>query len=334
MAAAVGRIGHEERLSTVDHLQELRGRLIVSVAVVAVVFGFCMWQNHALLNLINKPLAHETQKQVKAGDGPLGATYTVQRSALALGTQLGGVVAALQAPKSGISPATRAAIAQAKPKIDEAIKRLRAAPTGDKPVTLGIGEPFTTTITVTLIFALIISLPILLYQLYGFLLPAFSPDQRRIATPLMLAIPFLFIAGVLFGYFIVLPAAVRFFQNFNSGQFNVLVQASQYYKFAAVTLLAMGLVFQVPVGILAATRAGIVSTHQLRHNRRYAIAACGAVAALLPGDAITLLLETVPLYMLFELSVLIARFVDRRDLRRATAAAAAGGAPPASSDAS
>ncbi|MBA3809608.1 MAG: twin-arginine translocase subunit TatC [Solirubrobacterales bacterium] len=334
MAAAVGRIGHEERLSTVDHLQELRGRLIVSVAVVAVVFGFCMWQNHALLNLINKPLAHETQKQVKAGDGPLGATYTVQRSALALGTQLGGVVAALQAPKSGISPATRASIAQAKPKIDEAIKRLRAAPTGDKPVTLGIGEPFTTTITVTLIFALIISLPILLYQLYGFLLPAFSPDQRRIATPLMLAIPFLFIAGVLFGYFIVLPAAVRFFQNFNSGQFNVLVQASQYYKFAAVTLLAMGLVFQVPVGILAATRAGIVSTHQLRHNRRYAIAACGAVAALLPGDAITLLLETVPLYMLFELSVLIARFVDRRDLRRATAAAAAGGQPPASSDAS
>jgi sec-independent protein translocase protein TatC len=333
MAAAVGSIGHEDRLSMVDHLQELRGRLIVSVVVVAVAFGFCMWQSHALLNLINKPLSHETQKQVKAGDGPLGATYTVQRSALALGTQLGGVVAALQAPGSGVSPTTRAAIAQAKPKIDEAIERLRAAPAGDKPVTLGIGEPFTTTITVTLIFALILSLPILLYELYGFLLPVFSPEQRRIATPLMLAIPFLFIAGVTFGYFIVLPAAVRFFQNFNSGQFNVLVQASQYYHFAAVTLLAMGLVFQVPVGILAATRAGIVSTHQLRHNRRYAVAACGAVAALLPGDAVTLLLETVPLYMLFELSVLIARIVDRRDLRRAAAVAGSGPHSPASSDA-
>jgi len=124
---------------------------------------------------------------------------------------------------------------------------------------------------IALIFALILSLPVLLYELYGFLLPAFSPEQQRVATPLMLAIPFLFVAGVLFGYFVVLPAAVRFFQNFNSGQFNVLVQASQYYHFAAVILLAMGLVFQVPVAILAATRAGVVSTAQLRHNRRYAI---------------------------------------------------------------
>ncbi len=120
------------------------------------------------------------------------------------------------------------------------------------------------------------------------MLPAFSPDQRRVATPLMLAIPFLFAAGVMFGYFVVLPAAVRFFQNFNSDQFNVLVQASQYYHFAAVVLLAMGLLFQVPVGVLAATRAGIVTTGQLRRNRRYAVLACGAIAALLPGDAITL----------------------------------------------
>ena len=84
----------------------------------------------------------------------------------------------------------------------------------------------------------------------------------------------------------------------------------------------MGLVFQVPVGILAATRAGIVSTEQLRRNRRYAIVACGAVAAFLPGDAITLLLETVPLYLLFELSLLIARVIDRKEARRAAATSA------------
>ena len=173
-------------------------------------------------------------------------------------------------------------------------------------MTLGIGEPFTTTLGVALIFAFILALPVILYELYGFLLPAFSPEQQRLATPLMLAIPLLFVAGVTFGYFVVLPSALRFFQNFNSGEFNVLVQASQYYHFAAVTLLAMGLVFQVPVGILAATRAGVVTPKQLRHNRRYAILACGAVAAFLPGDAITLLLETVPLYLLFELSVLLA----------------------------
>jgi sec-independent protein translocase protein TatC len=83
----------------------------------------------------------------------------------------------------------------------------------------------------------------------------------------------------------------------------------------------MGLVFQVPVGILAATRAGVVTPKQLRHNRRYAILACGAVAAFLPGDAITLVLETVPLYLLFELSVLLATVMERREKRRGGEAA-------------
>jgi Sec-independent protein secretion pathway component TatC len=91
----------------------------------------------------------------------------------------------------------------------------------------------------------------------------------------------------------------------------VLVQASQFYRFAATVLLAMGLVFQVPVAILAATRAGIVTTRQLRRNRRYAIVACAAVAAFLPGDFITLLLETLPLYLLYELSILLAMLVER-----------------------
>ncbi len=324
MAVAVGRIGHEDTLDVVGHLHELRTRLIVSLATIAVAFGLCMWQNHALLNIINKPLSHETQKQVKAGDGPLGETYSLQQNARVVATQLQSVVATLQQPGSGASPATKTSLSAVQPQLHSVIKRLSAAPTGDKPVTLGIGEPFTTTIGIALIFALILSLPIVLYQLYGFLLPAFSPEQKRIATPLMLAIPLLFVAGVMFGYFVVLPAAVRFFQNFNSGQFNVLVQANQYYHFAAVTLLAMGLVFQVPVGILAATRAGIVSTEQLRKNRRYAVAACGAVAAFLPGDAVTLILETVPLYLLFELSVLIARIVDHRDNGRRTAMSAGG----------
>ncbi len=320
MAAAVASIGHEDRLSVVDHLEELRARLIVSLAVLAVAFGLCMWQNHALLNIIDRPLAHETQKQVEAGSGPLGSTYTVQQSARTVAAQLQVVVRALERPGSGASSATRASLAGVAPQLRGAIARLSAAPQGNKPVTLGIGEPFTTTLGIALIFALILSLPVLLYELYGFLLPALSPEQQRVATPLMLAIPFLFVAGVLFGYFVVLPAAVRFFQNFNSGEFNVLVQASQYYHFAAIILLAMGLVFQVPVGILAATRAGVVTTRQLRRNRRYAILACGAVAAFLPGDAITLLLETVPLYLLFELSVLLARILDRRDARRAARA--------------
>lgn len=201
------------------------------------------------------------------------------------------------------------------PQLHKAITRLSKPPEGDKPVTLGIGEPFTTTIGVSLLFAFILALPVILYELYGFLLPAFSPEQQRITSSLIFAVPFLFAVGVTFGYFVVLPSALRFLQNFNSGEFNVLVQASQYYHFAAVVLLAMGLVFQVPVGILAATRSGIVTPRQLRHNRRYAILACGAVAAFLPGDAVTLLLETVPLYLLFEASLLFATLAERRAAR-------------------
>jgi sec-independent protein translocase protein TatC len=315
MAVAIGRIGHEDHLSVVDHLEELRTRLLVSLAALAVAFGLCLWQNHALLRIINKPLAHQTQKQVRAGNGPLGATYTIQQNARIVADQLATVVAALDRPGSGASDATRASLRGVTPQLHRAIVGLSAAPQGDKPVTLGIGEPFTTTIGISLIFAFVLALPIVLYQLYSFLLPAFSPRQQRAATPLMLAIPVLFAAGVLFGYFVVLPAAVRFFQNFNSGEFNVLVQAGQYYHFAAVTLLAMGLVFQVPVAILAATRAGVVSVRTLRHNRRYALLACGVVAAFLPGDAITLVLETVPLYLLFEMSLLVAAIGERRASR-------------------
>ena len=89
---------------------------------------------------------------------------------------------------------------------------------------------------------------------------------------------------MVFGYFVVLPAAVRFFVNFNAGEFNNLVQASQFYNFAATILLAMGLVFQVPVVILGATRLGLVTRRAAAQQRRYAIVACAAIAAFLPGD--------------------------------------------------
>jgi sec-independent protein translocase protein TatC len=306
-------IGHDDRLNVVGHLDELRTRLIVSLLAVSVAFGICFWQNHALLRIVNAPLAHQTQQQVRSGHGPLGATYTVQRSARDVAAQLQSVAGVL----SGQSNATaRASLARVQHNLAQDVKRLSAPPQGDRPVTLGIGEPFTATLTVTLIFALIISLPVLLLQAYAFLMPALEPAQRRRMLPITFAIPLLFVAGVGFGYLVVLPAALHFFQNFNSAQFNVLVQASQYYKFAATTLLAMGLLFQVPVAILAVTRAGIVTPTQLRRNRRYAVLACCAVAAILPGDAITMLLEVLPLYLLFEASLLIAAFAERRALAR------------------
>ena len=313
-------IDHEERLSVVGHLDELRTRLIISLLTFAVAFGICFWQNTAVLRLINRPLAHQTQQQVRAGHGPLGATYTVQRSARDVATQLDTVAAVIAAESH--RPAVTASLAHVRRSLARDVAQLSAAPTGNKPVTLGIGEPFTTTVTVTAILALILSLPVILLQAYGFLMPAFEPEQRRRMLPVTLAIPVLFAAGVAFGYAVVLPSALHFFQNFNSGEFNVLVQASQYYKFAATTLLAMGLLFQIPVAIFAVTRAGIVTPRQLRSKRRYAILACGLVAAVLPGAAVTMLLETVPLYLLFEASVLLASISERRHRASATDTAA------------
>jgi sec-independent protein translocase protein TatC len=303
-------IGHEDRLTVVGHLDELRTRMIVSLLAVVLAFGICFSQNQRLLHLIDAPLAHQTQQQVRDGHGPLGATYLVARSARDVALQLQAVDRLLEVQKR--EPATRSALQRVDASLQRDVARLSAPPQGDKPVTLGIGEPFTTTVTVSMIFALILSLPVLLAQAFAFLMPAFEQRTRRELMPVALASPLLFITGVAFGYFVVLPAAVHFLQNFNSNEFNVLVQASQYYKFAATTLLAMGLMFELPVVILAVTRAGVVTSGQLRRNRRYAVAACALVAAVLPGDAVTLLLETVPLYVLFELSVLIASVAERR----------------------
>lgn len=311
MARAIRPIGHEDRLTLVDHLDELRTRLIVCAATLVVAFGFCFWQNHALLDVINEPLRTQTHKQVAKGQGTVGQAVLAQRAIVEAARDTSSALAALAAPSSGLKAHAREQLAPLAARLKTDVAKVPREPVGDNPVTLGVGEPFTTTVTVSFYFALIFSLPVILYELFGFVLPALRPNERRATTPLLTAVPALFVAGVLFGYFVVLPAAVRFFVNFNSGEFNVLVQASQFYSFAATILLAMGLVFQVPVLILGATRLGLVTPRQLRKNRRIAIVACAAVAAFLPGDVVTLLLETVPLYLLYEASILVAAFVGR-----------------------
>jgi sec-independent protein translocase protein TatC len=314
MVSAIRTVGHEDRLSLIDHLDELRTRLILSAVALAVAFGFCLWQNHALLKIINEPLQTQTQKQVAKGQGTVGQAVLAQKALLKVAGDTQTALGVLAKPDSGLSAQARAQIPPLVSSLKADVAKLPRNAQGDKPVTLGVGEPFTTTITVTLYFALIISLPLILLELYGFILPALNARERKVAVPLLTAVPILFISGVLFGYFIVLPAAVRFFVNFNSSEFNVLVQASQFYGFAATVLLAMGLVFQIPVLILGATRLGIVTPQQLRKHRRYALVACAAIAAFLPGDVITLALETIPLYLLYEVSILVASFLGRADL--------------------
>jgi sec-independent protein translocase protein TatC len=160
---------------------------------------------------------------------------------------------------------------------------------------------------------LLLALPLQLYQIYAFVIPAFTPRERSIAVPLMVMVPVLFLSGVAFGYFVVLARAIAFLQNFNDDNFDILVQASTYYKFCIVFLGAIGLLFQIPVGILAITRTGIVTPRQLRKGRGYAILAIAVVAAVATPtpDPVTMTLAMGPLIVLYELSILLAAWLDR-----------------------
>lgn len=230
-------VSHEDQLTLVEHLDELRTRIVVCLVVLGVALALCFWQNHLLLEIASGPL-----------------------------------------------------------------------PGDKKLLTFGVTEAFATTLTVATYGALILSMPILLYQAYAYLLPAFSDREKRVILPILLFVPVLFLAGVAFAYFVVMPPAVKFLLGFNDTQFNIQVRARDYYSFFSTTLLAGGLVFQLPLAILAVTRLGIVTVQQISRNRRYAYLAIAILAAALPGvDPVSMLIEMVPLLVLFELSILIAR---------------------------
>jgi sec-independent protein translocase protein TatC len=298
-------------------LEELRTRLIVSLVAIGVAFAFCFWQNHALLHLIGDPYAKETQSQVKRCQGEQGPAWCTDEAVKAAAHTLQALVKALDGHSSGLSATSRKTLNSTIPALGTALGRLPKTAPANSLVTIGIGEPFTATITVTFYFSLLLSLPIILYELYGFLIPAFSPTERAAARPVLAAVPALFAAGVLFGYYVVLPAAVHFLQNFNSGSFEQFVQASSYYSFAALIMLAMGVIFQVPLAVVGAARAGIVTKRQLRKNRRFAVVIAALIAALLPGDVVTMTLETLPVIVLYEVGILVVAWLDRRDARRA-----------------
>jgi sec-independent protein translocase protein TatC len=242
MSRRVRPVSHEDHLTLVEHLDELRGRIIVCIAVFCVALALCFWQNHLLLEIAS---------------GPLPSSH-------------------------------------------------------ERLLTFGVTEPFTTTLTVAVYGAIILSLPILVYQLYAYVLPAFSDAERRVMMPLLLLAPLLFLAGIAFAYFVVMPAAVHFLLGFNDSQFNVQVRARDYYSFFAMVTLGLGVLFEFPLAILAVTRLGIVSVEQLSANRRYAYLVIAILAAALPGvDPVTMLIEMVPLLVLFELSILLARAFGR-----------------------
>jgi sec-independent protein translocase protein TatC len=309
-------VGYEDRLTLVGHLTELRARLVVCAVALAVLFAGGLWQSRALLNVLNRPLASVGTQSAVPGERRDDA-------AVAAALRQSGAAFAQLSRSTSLAPADRRAASAAAGSLAVATRRLDK-PVPRRPITIGLGEPFSTSVTVAMAFALLTALPLLLWQLWAFIAPAVAPADRRAVRPLLALGPALFAAGVAFAYVLVLPPAVRFLQNFNHGAFDAFVQARDYYRFELATMLAVGAIFQLPVVMLILGRVGLVRAAMLRAWRRYAIVALAALAAALPGtDPVTTVLEMIPLFALYELSIILLAVGERRLARREAAASGA-----------
>jgi sec-independent protein translocase protein TatC len=235
----IRRLKPDDELSLVEHLDELRTRLIVSISVLVVAVSACYYENDQIYRLLTGPIHHR---------------------------QL---------------------------------------------VTFAPGEAFFNAITVSVYGGLLISLPVLTYQLYAYVIPAFSRESQRTIRPLLLMVPGLFVIGVVFGWFVVIPPAIHFLTNYNSDVVNYYPRASDYIHFVSYTLLAMGLVFELPVVMMALGRVGILRSAFMKKRWREAVVGLAVFAAVLPGtDPVTMTAEYVPMLVLYGVSYFLVRAVE------------------------
>jgi sec-independent protein translocase protein TatC len=243
------RLRHDEEATLVEHLDELRTRLIICLVVVGLALIVTYVFHDRLLHWLNRPL-----------------------------------------------PA-------------------RVRP----PVTFGVAEPFLTTFWVAIWAAFLLALPVILWQAWAFFAPAFSESAQHAIAWLVLAAVLLGAAGLAFGYFVVLPPAIHYLTNFGRNNFHVMIRARDYYSFVSVALLAITIVFEVPLFILGLIRLRVLPAQKLRKSRRAGYVIMFALAVALPGvDPVTTTIEGVALVVLFEATIWIGLLLDRRWRAEAT----------------
>ena len=239
--ARIKRAKPDDELTLVEHLDELRTRLIVSISVLVVAVSAAYYENHRIYHLLTSALP-EGHRQL----------YTF-------------------------------------------------AP----------GEAFFNAITISVYAGLLISLPILSYQFYAYIIPAFSEESQKTIRPMLLLIPGLFLIGVVFGWFIVVPAALKFLVNYNSSVVHYFPRASDYIHFVAYTELAMGIVFELPVVMMMLGRVGILRSSMMKRRWREAVVVLAVVAAALPGtDPVTMTAEYLPMLLLYWISYFLVKAVE------------------------
>ena len=182
-------------------------------------------------------------------------------------------------------------------------------------ITLSPVEPFMVSLKVWVVASLLVTSPFLIWQLWAFVGPAFTSSEKRYFYPVVAATSVLFLSGVAFGYFFVLPRGLTFLLNFGGDTFNVQNRATEYFTFVALFILAFGLIFEMPVVLVLLAKVGVISDRFLRKNRRYAIVIMALFAAFLtPGqDAFSMVAMLIPMLILYEVSIPIARIVQPKE---------------------
>lgn len=177
-------------------------------------------------------------------------------------------------------------------------------------ITLSPTEPFFTILKVSFWAALIVSMPVILYQFYAFIIPAVADTSRRVMLAVVAAVSLLFLAGVAFGYYVVLPVALGFLLDFGGGAFDTQLRAGEYYGFVSALLLGSGALFEVPIAMLAMARLGVASAELYRKQWRIAVVVIATIAAILPGgDPLSMILLMIPQLLLYWVGIhLAARF--------------------------
>lgn len=189
--------------------------------------------------------------------------------------------------------------------------------------TLGVTEAFMTVLKVSIYAGLICAIPFILYQFWAFILPGLYENEKRNTIPYVALTTVLFLGGITFGYFIVLPVGLRFMIGYGGDNFNQLIGADRYLSFISMFELAFGVVFELPLVMMLVAWAGLVDYKRMRKLRKYAILVEAVIAMVLTPsqDPVSMMLMLGPLIVLYEFGILLARLASKRKIRRREAAA-------------
>jgi sec-independent protein translocase protein TatC len=178
---------------------------------------------------------------------------------------------------------------------------------------LSVTDPFFVSLKLALALGIVLALPIVIYQVWAFLAPALVPRERRAIVPAFYLGTLLFIGGAAMAYFVAIPFTIRFMLGFQTQALQPILTAPEYFAFVTKLMLAFGFIFEMPVVAMVLAALGIVSSKWLRSKRRYAFVAMVIAASMItPGDAITATIVMIgPLMLLYELSIGLARLVER-----------------------